>query len=102
MSKGECHEIFDCQSVVINPVTCIGCKACANNCPYDSIRMVDVRDENGDFMLGEDLKPIAKATKCDLCVENHGGPACQNACPHGALERMNLNNLTALADWMKR
>jgi Fe-S-cluster-containing dehydrogenase component/CRP-like cAMP-binding protein len=88
--------------VVINPVTCIGCKACANNCPYDAIRMVDVRDENGVFMLGEDFKPIIKATKCDLCVENHGGPACQSACPHGALERMNLNDLFALANWMKR
>jgi Fe-S-cluster-containing dehydrogenase component/CRP-like cAMP-binding protein len=88
--------------VVINPVTCIGCKACANNCPYEAIRMVDIRDENGVFMLGEDLKPISKATKCDLCVENHGGPACQRACPHGALERMNLNDLSALADWMKR
>lgn len=88
--------------VVINPVTCIGCKACANNCPYEAIRMVDVRDENGEFMLAEDLKPISKATKCDLCVENHGGPACQRACPHGALERMNLNDLDALAQWMKR
>jgi Fe-S-cluster-containing dehydrogenase component/CRP-like cAMP-binding protein len=88
--------------VTINPVTCIGCKACANNCPYDAIRMVDIRDEDGEFMLGEDLKPIAKATKCDLCVENHGGPACQRACPHGALERMNLNDLDSLAKWMNR
>jgi Fe-S-cluster-containing dehydrogenase component/CRP-like cAMP-binding protein len=88
--------------VVINPVTCIGCTACANNCPYDAIRMVDIRDENGSFMRGEDLKPISKATKCDLCVENHGGPACQRACPHGALERLNLNDLSALARWMKR
>jgi CRP-like cAMP-binding protein len=30
--------------VVINPVTCIGCKACFNNCPYDAIRMVEIRD----------------------------------------------------------
>lgn len=88
--------------VVINPVTCIGCKACASNCPYDAIRMVDIRDETGELMLAEDLKPISKATKCDLCVENYGGPACQRACPHGALERMNLNDLSALAKWMKR
>ena len=99
---GAIHRESFAGQVVINPVTCIGCNVCANNCPYDAIRMVDVRDENGEFMVGEDLRPIAKATKCDLCVENHGGPACQNACPHGALERMNLNNLTALADWMKR
>jgi Fe-S-cluster-containing dehydrogenase component len=88
--------------VVINPATCIGCKACYLNCPYDAIRMVDIRDDQGQFMLGEDLKPIAKATKCDLCVENHGGPACERACPHGALERMNLTDLAAMATWLKR
>src|SRR3954466_11120767 len=99
---GAIHRESFAGQVVINPVTCIGCKACANNCPYEAIRMVDIRDSSGEFMLGEDLKPISKATKCDLCVENYGGPACQRACPHGALERMNLNDLSALADWMKR
>jgi len=99
---GAIHRESFAGQVVINPVTCIGCKACANNCPYEAIRMVDIRDERGEFMLGEDLKPISKATKCDLCVENHAGPACQRACPHGALDRMNLNDLTALAKWMKR
>lgn len=88
--------------VVINPATCIGCKACANNCPYDAIRMVDIRDERGELMLNEEQKPISKATKCDLCVENYGGPACQRACPHGALERINLNNLGSLERWLKR
>ncbi len=99
---GAIHRESFAGQVVINPTTCIGCKACANNCPYDAIRMVDVRDPRGEFMVGEDHKPISKATKCDLCVENHGGPACQRACPHGALERINLNDLTALADWMQR
>jgi Fe-S-cluster-containing dehydrogenase component/CRP-like cAMP-binding protein len=99
---GAIHRESFAGQVVINPVTCIGCKACANNCPYDAIRMVDIRDERGRFSVGEDLKPISKATKCDLCVENYGGPACQRACPHGALERMNLNDLTALTNWMKR
>jgi hypothetical protein len=42
-----------------------------------------------------------KATKCDLCVENHGGPAYQHARPHGTLERMNLNSLDALSKWLK-
>jgi Fe-S-cluster-containing dehydrogenase component/CRP-like cAMP-binding protein len=99
---GAIHRESFAGQVVINPVTCIGCKACANNCPYEAIRMVEIRDERGDFMVGEDLKPILKATKCDLCVESHGGPACERACPHGALERMNLNELDALTDWMKR
>jgi Fe-S-cluster-containing dehydrogenase component len=99
---GAIHRESFAGQVVINPVTCIGCTACANNCPYDAIRMVDIRDERGDVILGEDLKPIAKATKCDLCVENYGGPACERACPHGALERMNLNDLKPLARWMNR
>jgi Fe-S-cluster-containing dehydrogenase component/CRP-like cAMP-binding protein len=99
---GAIHRESFAGEVVINPATCIGCKTCYLNCPYDAIRMVDVRHEGGAFMLGQDLKRISKATKCDLCVENHGGPACQRACPHGALERMNLNNLAAMATWLKR
>ena len=88
--------------VVINPTTCIGCKACYNNCPYDAIRMVEIRDEAGDFMVDKEMKPIMKATKCDLCVEQMTGPACERACPHGALTRVNLNELDAFAKWLKR
>jgi Fe-S-cluster-containing dehydrogenase component/CRP-like cAMP-binding protein len=111
--------------VVINPATCIGCETCYGNCPYEAIRMVEVRDENGELFVEEEEKPAVndhkpvteeknravemknpvikmKATKCDLCFENHGGPACQRACPHGALERINLNDLNSLARWLKR
>ena len=88
--------------VVINPATCIGCKACFNNCPYEAIRMVEARDEDGEFIVDKEQRPILKATKCDLCVEQMGGPACQRACPHGALARLNLNDLDAFSDWLKR
>jgi Fe-S-cluster-containing dehydrogenase component len=98
---GAIHRESFAGQVVINPDTCIGCKACFNNCPYDAIRMVEVRDANGEFLVDPELKPISKATKCDLCVENHGGPACERACPHGALSRLNLNNLDALSKWLK-
>ena len=98
---GAIHRESFAGQVVINPATCIGCKSCANNCPYDAIRMVEIRDENGEFMLDQEMKPIAKATKCDLCVENNGGPACERACPHGALSRLNLNHLDALSKWLK-
>jgi Fe-S-cluster-containing dehydrogenase component/CRP-like cAMP-binding protein len=98
---GAIHRESFAGQVVINPDTCIGCKACFNNCPYDAIRMVEVRDTNGEFLVDQEMKPIAKATKCDLCVENHGGPACERACPHGALSRLNLNNLDALSKWLK-
>jgi len=99
---GAIHRESFAGQVIINPVTCIGCKACFNNCPYEAIRMVDIRDERGVFVVDQELKPISKATKCDLCVENRGGPACERACPHGALARINLNNLDALARWLKR
>lgn len=88
--------------VTINPATCIGCKACAHNCPYDAIRMVEARDTRGEFLLDADLRPILKATKCDLCVENYGGPACQRACPHGALVRMDMSDLDTFARWLQR
>jgi len=88
--------------IVINPATCIGCKACFNNCPYEAIRMVEVRDPSGAFLADNEMNPILKATKCDLCVEQPGGPACQRACPHGALARLNLNDLDVFSNWLQR
>ena len=98
---GAIHRESFAGQVVINPATCIGCKSCFTNCPYDAIRMVEARDERGELLVDQEMKPIAKATKCDLCVENWGGPSCERACPHGALTRMNLNNLDSLAKWLK-
>ena len=88
--------------VVINQSTCIGCNTCANNCPYEAIRMVEIRNEDGEIMIDKEMKPIIKATKCDLCVEQNGGPACERACPHGALKRINLNDIDSFAEWLKR
>lgn len=88
--------------VIINPATCIGCGTCAANCPYDSIRMVELRSSTGEFLVDEEYQPILKATKCDLCVEQTSGPACQNACPHDALSRTDLTHVTSLTKWLKR
>ncbi|MDB6058136.1 MAG: hypothetical protein JWO95_1980, partial [Verrucomicrobiales bacterium] len=88
--------------VVINQSTCIGCNTCANNCPYEAIRMVEVRDRTGVLMTDNESKPIAKATKCDLCVEQISGPACQRACPHGALSRIDMTDLDKFAKWLAR
>ncbi len=88
--------------VVINPDSCIGCAACANNCPYGSIRMVEVRDASGAILTASDAKPILKATKCDLCNDQLGGPACERACPHDALKRINLTTLDELVPWLRR
>ncbi len=99
---GAIHRTSFGGEVVINPATCIGCGTCAVNCPYDSIRMVEVRSREGRFLVDEEFQPILKATKCDLCVEQASGPACQNACPHDALSRTDLTRATSLAKWLKR
>jgi len=89
--------------VQINDLTCLGCSTCANSCPYDNIRMVEVRDRGGAIVIDESTKqPIHKATKCDLCADLPMGPACQNACPHDALVRMDLGNLGELSEWVSR
>jgi Fe-S-cluster-containing dehydrogenase component/CRP-like cAMP-binding protein len=89
--------------VVINDDTCIGCATCANSCPYDNIRMVEIRDEQGRPALDlETNAPIQKATKCDLCRDQLGGPACARACPHDALVRIDLTGLSDLAGWLER
>lgn len=96
-SEGESGE------VVINDLTCIGCQTCAASCPYDNIRMVEVRHASAaDAVMIADGKPVLKATKCDLCVDHHGGPACQRACPHDALVRMDMHDLDALTEWFER
>jgi len=99
---GAIHRTSFGGEVVINPATCIGCGTCAANCPYDSIRMVEVRSSQGEFLVDEEFQPILKATKCDLCVEQTSGPACQNACPHDALSRTDLTRVTSLTQWLKR
>lgn len=100
---GAIHRQTEGGRVVINDRTCIGCGACANNCLYNAIRMVEVRHHDGDF-IRDDRKhaPIVKATKCDLCTDQLGGPACQRACPHDALVRMDMRDVQQLTDWYTR
>ena len=89
--------------VVINDETCIGCSSCANACPYDNIRMVEINDPQGNPVVdAQSLKPIVKATKCDLCVDNLGGPACERACPHDALSRIDLTDVPSLNELLQR
>ena len=102
---GAIHRTEESGEVVINDNTCIGCGMCADSCPYDNIRMTPIRNraEGDAIMIGPGTgKPIVKATKCDLCVEHHGGPACERACPHDALQRVNLGDLPELARRLNR
>ena len=57
----------------------------------EAVQLVDIRDIDGKMVRDPDSqKPIMKATKCDLCETNPGGPACVRACPHDALKRVNF------------
>ena len=54
--------------------------------------MVAVREPGGALLLDRKTEtPILKATKCDLCVDQLVTPACQYACPHDALERVDMS-----------
>lgn len=87
-------------TVTINDQTCIGCGTCATSCPYSNIRMVDIFDPKGNALVDQSTQlPIQKATKCDLCVDQMGGPACQKACPHDALIRIDLSTPTEITSW---
>jgi Fe-S-cluster-containing dehydrogenase component/CRP-like cAMP-binding protein len=100
---GAIHRNVSAGQVIINDETCIGCGVCANSCPYNNIRMVDIRDDLGDFIVDkESYMPLERATKCDLCADQMGGPACQRACPNDALVRLNLRDLDSLAEWTNR
>jgi len=86
---------------------CIGCGNCESNCPYDAITLryeppkqpsllswilFGLGSGPGDSKLkapGEDNRK--KATKCDACRDQKGGPACVRACPTGAAVRLSPN-----------
>jgi len=89
--------------VGIDANTCIGCSICANSCPYGTIQMVALHDEEGLPVVTEETgAPIRRATKCDLCIDQPGGPACVNACPHDALVRADMRGVDRLTDWLRR
>jgi Fe-S-cluster-containing dehydrogenase component len=89
--------------IMIDDRICIGCGTCANSCPYNNIQLVEIRDQNGTFVVDAETKqPIVKATKCDLCYGQLGGPACERACPHDALIRIDMHDQEGLAAWVNR
>ena len=94
---GAIHRDLAQGDIIINDQTCIGCAQCASNCPFDAIRMVDIRDTNGDVVVDSKSRaPLTQATKCDLCIDQRGGPSCESACPHDALFRINMQDATVM------
>jgi Fe-S-cluster-containing dehydrogenase component/CRP-like cAMP-binding protein len=100
---GAIHRDHETGLVEINEATCIGCKTCAESCPYDNIRMVPTVDQAGrkrvDVVSG---LPILKASKCDMCAGAGGRPSCQAACPHDALVRIDMADLKVLGRHVRR
>jgi Fe-S-cluster-containing dehydrogenase component/CRP-like cAMP-binding protein len=89
--------------ISINPQTCIGCKVCSESCPYENIVMVEISDQRGRRLVDRQTQmPILQATKCDLCHTLPIGPACQTACPHDALVRLDMSDLKTLNHWIRR
>lgn len=98
---GAIHRVADQGTVVIDENICVGCATCANSCPYNNIVMVDIRDETGAFLKDSEGLPIARATKCDFCIDQLTGPSCVQACPYDALARVNLRNMDELQERLK-
>lgn len=60
----------------VNANRCIACGLCTMVCPFGAIHIATVK-ANGHTKRA--------ATKCDLCVDRLGGPACVEACPTKAI-----------------
>ena len=102
---GAIHRRIGEGQVIIDDSICIGCATCANSCPYDNIRMVHIRDHANTQVISQaNHQPVLKATKCDLCAQQMRSvaPACQNACPHDALIRVDMRDQDTLIAWLNR
>jgi len=100
---GAIHRSGQLGNIIIDDNTCIGCSGCANSCPYENIIMREVFDDSGQALLDEQNgTPLLKASKCDLCIGHGSIPACEQACPHDALKRLDMGNIASFADWFNR
>jgi len=96
---------------------CIGCGNCENNCPYDAIRLAYAAPkkpglwswllwgagsgpgEQADYQPDSVAKERGKkATKCDACLDQKGGPACVRTCPTGAAQRLGAADFVTLVE----
>lgn len=71
--------------VYVRESLCTGCGACARACPWDNIHMAD-RAPGAPRPPGPSAELVA--TKCDLCRGRAEGPGCVEACPVGAIFRV--------------
>jgi CRP-like cAMP-binding protein/Fe-S-cluster-containing dehydrogenase component len=87
---GAIHRSGEDDVVAVDEQICIGCSACANNCPYDAIVMHDSGEVWPEDMVPTGLrgKDRQVASKCDLCHETGHGPACVSNCPQACAYRV--------------
>jgi Fe-S-cluster-containing hydrogenase component 2 len=71
-------------TVHIHRSRCIGCEKCVPACPFDVIAMERPPTERD---IATNTVSGLVATKCDLCLDEHGDPPCVVSCPYGAAER---------------
>ncbi len=89
--------------IAIQTDICIGCRTCAESCPYENIVMLQAKDTKGRSLHDQATGlPILQASKCDLCQKLPFGPACQQACPHNALFRVDTSEVDSLANWFQK
>ena len=87
---GAIHRSGEDDVVEVDEQICIGCSACANNCPYDAIVMHDSGETWPGDMVPTGLRGKNRqvASKCDLCHQTGHGPACVSNCPQACAYRV--------------
>ncbi|MCJ7821614.1 MAG: 4Fe-4S binding protein [Armatimonadetes bacterium] len=83
--SGAIQKVGPSDAVVLDMERCIGCRACVMACPFGMMQM----------------RPDGKtAMKCDLCMDRLAEgeqPVCVRACPGGALELRDVDEVIAAA-----
>lgn len=83
--SGAIHRVRPFEAVILDTDRCIGCRACVLACPFGMVQM----------------RPDGKtAMKCDLCIERLAAgqrPVCVNACPVGAVELKDMDEVVSAA-----
>jgi len=79
-------------AVTIDRDKCIGCKSCAEACPFGAIQMVAL----GFSGTNADGSPKVVANKCDLCPNEAKGPSCVRVCPTECLRLVKEDDLSVL------